>query len=402
VHSSGEENGGSTFFFTLPVLQTFEPVSDPLLAQTVIILTDHVIESNGSNGSDHGVLLQKHLVQAGFQAEVWGMDDTPDWLARVLATPAGAVILDVPVSERGWELMGILKNNPGTQDIPVIYYSVLQEQSSGSILSFDYLSKPVPVPVLNQVLEKYGLEGGECSDPRTVLVVDDDPGILEMHAQLVEEHVPSCRVLRASNGRIALELMRQKPPSLVLLDLMMPEMDGTEVLKAMQADARLRDVPVIVLTAQTLTQEDMVRLNRGVAAVLAKGVFTAQETLAHIEQTLSRSKRLGSETQRLVRKAMAYIHEHYPEPISREELAAHTGVSERHLNRCFLQETGMAPIAYLNRFRIQKAKCLLKENDRTITDVMGATGFSDSSYFTRVFRREVGQSPSEFQRGKKP
>jgi YesN/AraC family two-component response regulator len=222
-----------------------------------------------------------------------------------------------------------------------------------------------------------------------------------MHARLVSEHVPSCQVLRAANGRIALDLMRQKQPTLVLLDLMMPELDGAGVLKAMQEDSRLRDVPVIVLTAQTLNQEDMQRLNRGVAAVLAKGVFTTQETLAHIESALARSKRLGSETQRLVRKVMAYIHEHYPEPISREELAAYTGVSERHLNRCFLQETGMAPIAYLNRYRIQQAKCLLKENDRSITDVMGATGFSDSSYFTRVFRRETGLSPSEFARGKK-
>ncbi len=76
-------------------------------------------------------------------------------------------------------------------------------------------------------------------------------------------------------------------------------------------------------------------------------------------------------------------------------------MSERHLNRCFVQETGLAPGSYLNRYRIQKARCLLLEQDLSITEVMGSVGFSDSSYFTRVFRREVGMSPSEYQRGKR-
>ena len=235
----------------------------------------------------------------------------------------------------------------------------------------------------------------------TVLLADDDPEILDLHARMVAENIPGCQILRASNGRIALQLMRETLPTLVLLDLMMPELDGAGVVKAMQEDEKLREVPVIVLTAQSLTQEEMAQLNRGVAAVLSKGVYTGEETLAHIFQALKRSKRLGSENQRLARRVMAYIHEHYSDPLNREQLAGYAGVSERHLNRCFLQETGLAPMAYLNRFRIQQARGLLKDRSRSITEVMGAVGFSDSSHFTRVFRREVGVSPSEFQRGKR-
>ncbi len=145
----------------------------------------------------------------------------------------------------------------------------------------------------------------------------------------------------------------------------------------------------------------MTRLDQGVVSVLSKGIFTAQDTLSHVDRALALTRRVGSDTQRLVRKVMAYIHEHYAEPISRDTLAGYAGVSERHLNRCFLQETGLTPVVYLNRYRIQQAKLLLRERNCSITEVMGAVGFSDSSYFTHVFRREVGVTPSEYQRGKK-
>ena len=159
-------------------------------------------------------------------------------------------MLDIPVAERGWELMELLKNNPATQDIPVIFYSFLQEQSSGSMLALDYLTKPVVGEALNGALERFGLSASGSNGDCTILLADDDPEILDMHARMVQEHVPHCRVLRAANGKIALQLMQDTVPSLVLLDLMMPELDGTGVLRAMQEDERLRSVPVVVLTAQ--------------------------------------------------------------------------------------------------------------------------------------------------------
>ena len=134
------------------------------------------------------------------------------------------------------------------------------------------------------------------------------------------------------------------------------------------------------------------------AAVLQKGLFTAEETLAHIEQALARNKRLGSETQRMVRQVMAYIHEHYAEPLAREDMASHVGVSARHLTRCFQQEVGLSPIAYLNRYRVKQAKQLLEAGDSSITEVAEAVGFASSGYFTDAFRREVGMSPREYQR----
>ncbi len=329
--------------------------------------------------------------------------ETPDWLPHVLTTPPGAVVLDCqPACEWGWELIQALKENPATQDIPVLFFSLSQEQDSGTVLALDYLTKPLGTAALSQALQRLGLGEGGCQERSTILVVDDDPAILDMHAWVVQTHLPACRVLTAANGQIALEIMQREQPGLVLLDLMMPELDGFGVLEAMHADERTRAIPVIVLTAQLLTQEDMARLNRGVAAVLEKGLFSTEETLAHIEQTLARNKSLGDDMRRTVRRVMAYIHEHYAEPIKREDMAAYGGVSARHLTRCFRQEVGVSPITYLNRYRIKQAKRLLQQEDRSITQVAGDVGFSNSSYFARVFRNEVGVSPRAYQRGERP
>ena len=150
--------------------------------------------------------------------------------------------------------------------------------------------------------------------------------------------------------------MQREQIDLVLLDLMMPELDGFGVLEAMRENEATREIPVIVLTGQVLTERDMARLNRGVATVLSKGLFSLEETLAHVDTALERNRKLSGEAQRLVRQAMAYIHEHYAEPVSRTDLAQHVALSEDYLTACFRKELGVTPIAYLNRYRVNQAK----------------------------------------------
>jgi AraC-like DNA-binding protein len=153
-----------------------------------------------------------------------------------------------------------------------------------------------------------------------------------------------------------------------------------------------------VVTGQTLTEVDMARLNRGVAKVLGKGLFGLEETLAHLDAVLARKRDLSGETQRLVRRAMAYLHEHYADPISREDLARHVGLSDDYLTSCFHKELGLTPVAYLNRYRVQQAKQLLTYTHKSITEIALDVGFSSSSYFSRIFRRETGVSPEAYRR----
>ncbi len=392
VISSGSDGTGSTFFFTLPILQQDEGVLSPAKSRAGVVL---VLTEQAASGAR----VRQHLVRRGYEVEVLVVDPASDWLAQVLMAPPGAIVLDAePAAEQGWQLMQALKQSSTTCDIPVIFYSLSAERDAGSLLMVDYLGKPVTEEALTQALARQGVSTGPGKRP-TILVVEDDPGIQELHARIVRAHIPGSRIMRASNGAEALAIMATTTPDLVLLDLMMPQVDGFAVLEQMRQDRRTRGVPVIVLTAQMLTGAEMARLQRGVVAVLRKELFSEAEVLAQVEAALAHSKRLGDEAQRIARLAMAYIHEHYAEPVSREALAAAVGVSERYLTRCFKQETGITPVVYLNRYRIRQACHLLEIGERNVTEVALACGFDDSNYFGKVFRAEMGVSPRAYQRG---
>lgn len=395
VLSSGTDGSGSTFYFSLPIMTSPDDGATAPLDRsgTVLVLTEQPGDTNP---------LCQHLIARGFAVELIHINGQANWLAQLISSPPGAVVLDYePTGERGWELMQLLRQNLPTQDIPIVFYALSDDLDHGAALELDCLIKPVSSTDLARALTRQGFTLELDEGERTFLVVDDDPGILDLHVRILEKLAPHCRILKAHDGREALAIMAQHRPDLVLLDLMMPVLDGFAVLEAMRERQSTHDVPVIVLSAQILTTRDMARLQQGVAAILAKGVFTSAEVLAQVERVLNRSKHLGGDAQRVVREAMAYIHEQYAEPISRSELAAHVGISERHLTHCFRQETGLTPVTYLNRYRIRQARTLLEQGDMNVTEVALAVGFSDSSYFARVFREEVGISPHAYQQGER-
>ncbi len=395
VQSSGEEGSGSAFYFTLPIVEA--PVSSSAVAAlpsqataSVFIITHHL---------GNGLQLQTHLALQGLKAHLMFSDENPDWFSQLAALSPQAIVIDVSnAPQYGWRVLRVIKGHPQTQHLPVLFYSLSQD--SGAVLELDYLTKPIEMLELSRALD-HATPALSAPDivpgVKVILVVDDDPGTLEMHARIVQAQAASNHVLRARNGREALEILGREAVDLVLLDLMMPEVDGFEVLRAMRAqDAAWRRIPVIVLTGQTLTEAEMAQLDQGVATVLSKGVFSLEETLSHIDAALERHRKLSDETQRLVRQAMAYIHEHYAEPISRTSLAQYVAFSEDYLTHCFRKELGVTPITYLNRFRVSRARQLLLETTKSITEIALDVGFSDSGYFSRVFRREVGMSPEAY------
>jgi signal transduction histidine kinase/AraC-like DNA-binding protein len=392
VESSGEIGGGSRFYITLPVLSE-NAGSSPMKSRSHVVL----LLRKDKDGSS---VLSERLARSGFEVEEIYIDARESWLQSIVDSPPGAVILDYePASEQGWEIVSLLKNSPSAQDTPVLFCSLFTEQDRGAILELDYLEKPIAGPRLAQALEQQGWVKNKPSG--YILIVDDEENILDIHTRLVQSQLPGSRVIVARNGWEALECMQKEAPVLVLLDLMMPEMDGFAVLEAMRASEATRCVPVIVLTSHKLTENEMQQLNQGVAAVLGKGLFSAEETLAQMAAVLGRNKRLGSEARRVARRAMAYIHEHYRETVSRKDLADHVGVSPEYLSTCFRRETGVTPTAYLERYRIRQARALLESSELNITEVALEVGFCDSSYFGRIFRREVGVSPIAYRRGER-
>lgn len=388
VWSSGQEDAGSTFYFDLPLAQPVSVPSDiPSHAAWVLLLH----EATGMEAA-----VRAHLALRGYEFREDWLEATGEWWPRVLAEPPEAVVLNLrPNSERGWEVFRLFKENPATRGVPVLFASMTPGATGSGWLELDYLPKPLRHTDLAEAL------GRQPATLKTILVVDDEPAIRELHVRMVQEHVPYCRIIQARDGREALQILRDNRVDLVLLDLMMPEVDGFVVLEALRENESTRDVPVIVLTAQLLNEAELARLNRGMAKVLGKGIFTVAETLAHVEAALTRQRAGGLERRQLVWKAMAYIHRHYAESVSRDDLARHVGVSESYLTRCFQQELQVAPMTYLTRHRIKQAKDLLAGGQFNVTAVALAVGFSDSDYFSRVFRQETNLTPSAYRRGQR-
>lgn len=318
-----------------------------------------------------------------------------EWQSKLDCDIPDVIVLDATThSNLSWTMLKTIKENPVTREVPIFLFASFE--SGESLMSLDYLTKPVELDELTQALDQHWSSVDPDTKLRTILVVDDEPNTLDLHARIVKSHSASNRVLLASNGIQALEILRHERVDLVLLDLQMPEVDGFGVLDAMRENKSTSEIPVIVVTGKILTEDDMDRLNQGVAVVLQKGLFSMDETVAHIEATLEQKRSLGADTQHLIRQAMAYIHEHYFDPVSRQNIAQHINISEDYLTYCFRQELGTTPIKYLQRYRINQAKSLLKDNQKTITEIALDVGFSDSGYFSRIFHRETGMSPDQF------
>jgi signal transduction histidine kinase/DNA-binding LacI/PurR family transcriptional regulator/DNA-binding response OmpR family regulator len=391
VRSPGDVGSGSTFFFTLPTI----PAPGTVPEQDLLPIPHTGYVAVLSKHAETGDSLAAYLCERGFEVQVYHVDQEPDWLLHLLALLPAALVLDQETATQyGWALLERLRRQLSTERVPVLVYSLDLEHDRGEWLELNYLPKPVASEELVEQLTRY-----VDSDERLVLVVDDDPAILDLHCRLVQQ--AGCRAVCARNGRAALEMLEYTQPDLILLDLMMPEVDGFAVLEALRANETTRDIPVIVLTARVLDETDIERLNRGVTAIMGKGLFNTTETLTRIEAALARHQTLGGATQRLIRRAMGFIHAHYAEPLTREQIASHVHFSPDYLTDCFRRETGVTPMVYLNRYRIYQARKLLEDSDLTITQVALAVGFSEGPHFTRTFRREVGMTPRAYRRSKR-
>jgi len=396
VRSPGDWGTGSTFFFTLPILRVpaGEPTAHPEIPLdirgTVVVLTERA-------ASESVERVCAHLRERGFDVKLLQVDLSADGVAPLLASPPAAIVLDQETAaHHGWALLETLKRDPTLEQIPVLAYALDLEHNRGEWLELNYRSKPLAP---QQLVKELARLDHAAQTPRVVLVVDDDPGILDLHCRLVAQ--AGCRAVCARNGREALESVEAFKPDLILLDLMMPELDGFAVLDALRAREATRSIPVIVLTARLLDEADVERLNRGVTTILSKGLFSATETLNHIEAALARQHGLGGPTQRLVRHAMGFIHAHYAEPLTREQIASHVNISPDYLTDCFRQELGVTPMVYLTRYRIRQARALLENGDLSVTQIALAVGFSESAHFTRTFQREVGVTPRAYRRGQR-
>ena len=177
----------------------------------------------------------------------------------------------------GWAVLQQLKADAETQDIPVIMLTMVDDKNIGFALgATDYLTKPIDRNRLAALLGRYRCEEEVCG---VLLVEDDEPTREMMRALLTRE---GWAVREAVNGRDALEQIQASRPDLILLDLMMPEMDGFEFAQRLRERPEWQAIPVIVLTAKDITEVDRLRLNGYVEKIVQKGAWDQSALLREI------------------------------------------------------------------------------------------------------------------------
>ncbi|MFL6823206.1 MAG: response regulator [Xanthobacteraceae bacterium] len=196
-----------------------------------------------------------------------------------------AITLDVMMPDLdGWSVLAALRQDPELAEIPVIMITILDEHRRGVALgAAGYLTKPIDRERLSRMVSRFRAPAQQA---RVLLVEDDGTQRERLHGWLAGEQWV---VQEAANGRDALALLKDSKPDVILLDLMMPEMDGFAVVAALQKEPRWRDIPVIVITARDLDAQDRERLNSGVQSVLVKETFRPADLVERIRR-LARSK----------------------------------------------------------------------------------------------------------------
>ncbi len=234
-------------------------------------------------------LLERFLIKEGLEVHTTGSGARVMELARKLRPVA--ITLDVLMPELdGWTLLAALKTDPTTADIPVIMLTIEDNPKRGFTLgASDYLTKPIDWPRLAAVLHKYCQAAGSAP----VLVVEDSLENRELVCRMLQREGRA--VVAAENGRIALEKLNAGlKPALILLDLMMPEMDGFQFLEEVRRRRELAGVPIVVVTAKDLTEADRKRLNGSVTQVLSKGSFTPEQLLDYLRGQVQQHARPGT------------------------------------------------------------------------------------------------------------
>jgi signal transduction histidine kinase/DNA-binding response OmpR family regulator len=194
-----------------------------------------------------------------------------------------AITLDVMMPGKdGWTVLEELKADPELAAIPVIMVSMIEERNMGYTLgAAEYLTKPVDRKELSRILRRYRCEHPPCP----VLLVEDDREIRSLTRRVLEKE--GWKVTEAENGREGLDRVAESAPHLILLDLLMPVMDGFEFLAELRRVDAWRAIPVVVVTAKTLTDEDRARLNGSVASVIEKSAYSREELLEQVRSLVA-------------------------------------------------------------------------------------------------------------------
>ena len=294
VTANSEVGKGSTFVVRLPAeidrressleLVTNHRDTSPAQANCVLVIDDDATARE---------LIAHHLKDAGYEVNTaaGGLEG----LRKAKEARPIAITLDVMMPDLdGWSVLAALRQDPELADIPVIMATILDVNRHGMALgAAGHLTKPVDRDRLINLVHCFQ----QPVRPARILLVEDDSAQRERVRSWLEPL--DWLVSEAENGRVALARLKDERPDLILLDLMMPDMDGFQLVAALQGEPSWRDIPVIIITARDLTAADRERLNSGVQAIQLKGSFLPAQLVDRIRQLVPKTRQAESLSERV-------------------------------------------------------------------------------------------------------
>jgi signal transduction histidine kinase/DNA-binding response OmpR family regulator len=298
---------GSTFAVYLPAASAGESVAPQARPASVLPAAAHAPLFGATTADESAPLvlvveddvhiatvLRTYLDADGYRVELAQDGHAAIEAARRLHPFAITLDISLPKLD-GWSVLNALKREPATSGIPVVVVSIVDNRDFGLVLgATDYLVKPIDHERLRSVLRS--LNAMRAPGDGTVLVVDDDPALRDVLSSLLAED--GWHVTTAADGEAALAAVEQAPPTAMVLDLMMPRCDGFEVLRVLRTRPATRELPVIVITAKELNDEDRERLARNAERVFHKQAVPLEQLREEIRGILTARQARGESPER--------------------------------------------------------------------------------------------------------
>lgn len=293
IRVESEEGKGSKFIVTMPlvdkatVMERLEEAGD--IDKTPY---DHIEEAGGRKGGGPLILVVEddmatselmtlYLVQGGYRvARAYNGDEA---ISRAYKLKPFAIILDIMLPGKdGWEILQEMKSDPELKEIPVIISSIIDNYELGFALgASDYLVKPVDKKSLFEKLNGLSLARKKARKAVNILCIDDDEKALELLTDILQP--AGYTVITSNSGREGIEKAIIYHPDLVILDLMIPDLDGFEVAKALKDNPVTMDIPIFILTAKDVTMQERLKLAGKIENFMQKSCFTKEHLLTHIK-----------------------------------------------------------------------------------------------------------------------
>jgi len=283
LNAESEPGKGSTFYFTLPIQAIVNKNYDEQIQISHSVSSDKTKVVIIDDDEESRVLLSRSLI--GGRYNVVTLQDSRISLQTVKSIKPDVVLLDIMMPHAdGWSILKALHEDPETKNIPVVICSILSKENKAVVIeASDYISKPIDPAELKEAIHKLASPG------KTVLAIDDDPNTLEIIKRILDS-IP-LDIQTVQDGKHGLETITASPPGVVILDLMMPGLNGIQVLNELKKKAETKDIPVIVVTAKELNSKEREQIIHNTAALLQKGMFKPEELSILIESIIKKNKK---------------------------------------------------------------------------------------------------------------